>query len=55
MSDGSGHGAIALGALLGGQAADGVGITAAMWVGGGLALAALVATAEGRAPTTGRV
>ncbi|WP_138904951.1 MFS transporter [Streptomyces albidochromogenes] len=47
------NGAIALGALLGGQAADGIGITSAMWVGGGLALAALVATAVGRAPTTG--
>ncbi|MGW7056192.1 MFS transporter [Streptomyces sp. NPDC054887] len=49
------NGAIALGALLGGQAADGIGITSAMWVGGGLALAALVATAVGRAPTTGRL
>lgn len=49
------NGAIALGALLGGQAADGIAITSAMWVGGGLALAALVATAVGRAPTTGRL
>ncbi|WP_327350809.1 MFS transporter [Streptomyces sp. NBC_01304] len=36
------NGAIALGALIGGRAADGIGITAVMWLGGGLALAALV-------------
>ncbi|MDG4857993.1 MFS transporter [Streptomyces sp. T-3] len=35
------NGAIALGALVGGLAADGIGITAVMWLGGGLALAAL--------------
>ncbi|MEU3712878.1 MFS transporter [Streptomyces catenulae] len=49
------NGAIALGALLGGQAADASGITSAMWVGGGFALAALVATAVGRAPASGRL
>ncbi|MFJ1958971.1 MFS transporter [Streptomyces microflavus] len=44
------NGAIALGALIGGLAADGVGITAVMWVGGALAVGALVTTAVGRSP-----
>ncbi|NLU68699.1 MFS transporter [Streptomyces sp. HNM0574] len=48
------NGAIALGALVGGRAADGVGLTAAMWVGGALAVAALPAAATGRAPVSGR-
>ncbi|WP_411082151.1 MFS transporter [Streptomyces sp. cmx-18-6] len=44
------NGAIALGALVGGLAADGVGVTAVMWVGGALAVGALVTTAAGPAP-----
>ncbi|MFJ1741060.1 MFS transporter [Streptomyces microflavus] len=44
------NGAIALGALIGGLAADGVGITAVMWVGGALVVGALVTTAVGRSP-----
>ncbi|MGW8377517.1 MFS transporter [Streptomyces sp. ODS28] len=48
------NGAIALGALVGGQAADGAGITSAMWLGGGLAVLALIATLTGRAPATGK-
>ncbi|MER5815921.1 MFS transporter [Streptomyces californicus] len=44
------NGAIALGALVGGLAADGIGVTAVMWVGGALAVGALVTTAAGRAP-----
>ncbi|MGW7227210.1 MFS transporter [Streptomyces cyaneofuscatus] len=44
------NGAIALGALVGGLAADGIGTTAVMWVGGALAVGALVTTAAGRAP-----
>jgi predicted MFS family arabinose efflux permease len=47
------NGAIALGALLGGLVADGIGITAVMWLGG--ALAALVTTAAGRAPADGKL
>ncbi len=45
------NGAIALGALIGGLAADGIGSTAVMWVGGALALGALVTTTVGRSPT----
>ncbi|MBT2428995.1 MFS transporter [Streptomyces sp. ISL-112] len=45
------NGAIALGALIGGLAADGIGITAVMWVGGALAVGALVTTTVGRSPT----
>ncbi|MFD6803273.1 MFS transporter [Streptomyces cyaneofuscatus] len=44
------NGAIALGALIGGLAADGIGTTAVMGVGGALAVGALVTTAAGRAP-----
>ncbi|MGA4841890.1 MFS transporter [Streptomyces sp. G45] len=42
--------AIALGALVGGRVADGAGVTSALWVGGGLAVAALavVVVAGGR-------
>ncbi|MFE3183034.1 MFS transporter [Streptomyces violascens] len=47
------NGAIALGALAGGLAADGAGVTAVMWLGGGLAVAALAVTALGRAPSSG--
>jgi predicted MFS family arabinose efflux permease len=48
------NGAIALGAFAGGRIADGFGVTSVMWAGGVLALAALLATASGRAPS-GRV
>ncbi|WP_435847502.1 hypothetical protein [Streptomyces cyaneofuscatus] len=44
------NGAIALGALVAGLAADGIGTTAVMWVGGALAVGALVTSAAGRAP-----
>ncbi|MFD3413035.1 MFS transporter [Streptomyces cyaneofuscatus] len=44
------NGAIALGALIGGLAADGIGITAVMWVGGALTVGALVTIVVGRAP-----
>ncbi|MEV5973477.1 MFS transporter [Streptomyces sp. NPDC051921] len=44
------NGAIALGALLGGLTADGVGVTAVMWLGGGLAAAAFAVTAFGGSP-----
>ncbi|MFD3790009.1 MFS transporter [Streptomyces cyaneofuscatus] len=44
------NGAIALGALIGGLAADGIGITAVMWVGGALAVGAPVTIVVGRAP-----
>lgn len=44
------NGAIALGALTGGLAADGFGTTAAMWLGGVLAGAALLTAAFGSAP-----
>ncbi|MFE7796393.1 MFS transporter [Nocardia sp. NPDC057440] len=47
--------AIAMGALVGGFAADGIGITAAMWLGGGLAGAALLTAAFGQAPAGGRL
>ncbi|MET9346984.1 MFS transporter [Streptomyces termitum] len=49
------NGAIALGALVGGLTADGAGIEAVMWLGGGLALAALLVAALGRAPESGRL
>ncbi|MFF3981424.1 MFS transporter [Streptomyces sp. NPDC055808] len=48
------NGAIALGALAGGLVADGAGVTAVMWLGGGLAIAALAVTALGKAPSSGR-
>ncbi|MFD3881193.1 MFS transporter [Streptomyces microflavus] len=44
------NGAIALGALIGGLAADGIGITAVMWVGGALSVGALVTTTVGGSP-----
>ncbi|MCX5155582.1 MFS transporter [Streptomyces sp. NPDC001553] len=49
------NGAIALGALVGGLAADGAGVSAVMWLGGALAAGALLATALGRAPDSGRL
>ncbi|MFD6156872.1 MFS transporter [Nocardia sp. NPDC060256] len=42
--------AIALGALLGGRAADAFGISSAMWLGGALVLVALTIAAASRAP-----
>ncbi|MEU7138230.1 MFS transporter [Nocardia sp. NPDC046473] len=42
--------AIALGALVGGRAADAFGISSAMWLGGALALVALTIAAASRAP-----
>ncbi|MFG2138689.1 MFS transporter [Streptomyces sp. NPDC048650] len=47
------NGAIALGALVGGRAADGWGATGVMWLGGALAAGALVTVAVGRAPGQG--
>ncbi|MFJ9680082.1 MFS transporter [Streptomyces sp. NPDC101194] len=47
------NGAIALGALLGGLVADGIGITAVMWLGAALAVAAVATAASGRAPADG--
>ncbi|MFD5397181.1 MFS transporter [Streptomyces sp. NPDC127097] len=47
------NGAIALGALAGGRAADGWGVTGVLWLGGGLAVGALVAVAVGRGPVRG--
>ncbi|QIK07729.1 MFS transporter [Streptomyces sp. ID38640] len=44
------NGAIALGALVGGRAADGWGAVGVMWLGGTLAVGALVAVGVGRAP-----
>ncbi|MFJ9409079.1 MFS transporter [Streptomyces sp. NPDC101393] len=44
------NGAIALGALAGGRAADGWGASGVMWLGGALALAALVTASVGRGP-----
>ncbi|WP_330478136.1 MFS transporter [Streptomyces platensis] len=44
------NGAIALGALAGGRAADGWGATGVMWLGGALAVGALVAAGVGRGP-----
>ncbi|MFG2292743.1 MFS transporter [Streptomyces sp. NPDC048603] len=49
------NGAIALGALLGGLTADGIGVTAVMWLGGGLAVTALAVTALGKSPDSGRL
>ncbi|GLY63384.1 MFS transporter [Amycolatopsis taiwanensis] len=49
------NGAIALGALCGGLAADGAGVTTVMWLGGALAVGALLAVGLGRAPATGRL
>ena len=49
------NGAIALGALLGGLAADVAGVNAVMWWGGGLAAGALVVTALGKSPEGGRL
>ncbi|MFB7088175.1 MFS transporter [Streptomyces sp. NPDC056296] len=46
------NGAIALGAFVGGRAVDGLGTRSVLWLGGSLALAALVVTALGRAPAT---
>lgn len=46
------NGAIALGALVGGLAADGFGTRSVLWLGGALALGALVVTALGRVPST---
>nr|WP_202551457.1 MFS transporter [Streptomyces sp. SID8352] len=45
------NGAIALGAFAGGRAADGPGIEAVLWLGGALALGALLVSALGRAPS----
>ncbi|MEU9118574.1 MFS transporter [Streptomyces sp. NPDC048506] len=47
------NGAIALGALLGGQAADGWGAAGVMWLGGALAVGAWVTVAVGRGPGRG--
>ncbi|MGW6863183.1 MFS transporter [Streptomyces sp. NPDC054901] len=47
------NGAIALGALVGGLAADGAGVNAVMWLGGVLGAGALVVTALGKAPDRG--
>ncbi|WP_432141365.1 MFS transporter [Streptomyces sp. bgisy084] len=44
------NGAIALGALAGGRAADGWGATGALWLGGALAVGAMVAVGVGRGP-----
>ncbi|MFF4696829.1 MFS transporter [Streptomyces chattanoogensis] len=44
------NGAIALGALTGGRAADGWGVVGVMWLGGALAAGALVTAGTGRAP-----
>ncbi|UUU37045.1 MFS transporter [Streptomyces sp. CA-210063] len=46
------NGAIALGALVGGLAVDGFGTRSVLWLGGALALGALVVTALGRVPAT---
>lgn len=43
-----------MGALAGGLVADGAGVTAVMWLGGGLAVAALAVTALGKTPSSGR-
>ncbi|MFF6778933.1 MFS transporter [Streptomyces sp. NPDC012637] len=47
------NGSIALGALVGGLAADGSGIEAVMYLGAALAVGALAVTALGRAPVSG--
>jgi predicted MFS family arabinose efflux permease len=44
------NGAIALGAFAGGRMADGFGIRSVLWLGGALALGALMVTAFGRVP-----
>ncbi|MGW2633548.1 MFS transporter [Streptomyces chattanoogensis] len=44
------NGAIALGALTGGRAADGWGVVGVLWLGGALAAGALVTVGTGRAP-----
>ncbi|MFE9116337.1 MFS transporter [Streptomyces sp. NPDC007172] len=49
------NGAIALGALAGGLAANAAGVGAVLWLGGGLAAAALAVTALGTAPASGRL
>ncbi|WP_370415263.1 MFS transporter [Streptomyces fradiae] len=49
------NGSIALGAFVGGLAADGSGIEAVMYLGAALAAGALVVTAVGRAPAAGRL
>ncbi|MCX2181902.1 MFS transporter [Streptomyces sp. SKN60] len=49
------NGSIALGAFVGGLAADGSGIEAVMYLGAALAAGALVVTAAGRAPAAGRL
>lgn len=48
------NGAIALGALVGGRAVDGIGIRSPLWVGVGLALAAVAVAAVGRDPRVRR-
>ncbi|MGC7095995.1 MFS transporter [Amycolatopsis lurida] len=45
--------AIAAGALAGGRIADGLGVTAVLWLGGALAIAAAVVAGLGRAPESG--
>ncbi|MFE6104271.1 MFS transporter [Streptomyces laurentii] len=47
------NGSIALGALLGGQAADGFGVEAVLYLGAALAAGGLAVTALGRAPSEG--
>jgi len=49
------NGSIALGAFVGGLAADGAGIEAVMYLGAVLAVGALAVTAVGRAPASGRL
>ncbi|MET8505370.1 MFS transporter [Streptomyces sp. NPDC004787] len=49
------NGSIALGAFVGGLAADGAGIEAVMYLGAALAVGALLVTAVGRAPVAGRL
>ncbi|MFC9235976.1 MFS transporter [Streptomyces decoyicus] len=48
------NGAIALGALVGGRAADGLGVVGVMWLGGALAVGALVTVGVGRGPVRER-
>ncbi|TDC23300.1 MFS transporter [Streptomyces sp. 8K308] len=45
------NGAIALGAFLGGRMADGFGTRSVLWLGGALAVGALLVTARGRIPS----
>ncbi|MEU7027669.1 MFS transporter [Streptomyces sp. SBR177] len=49
------NGSIALGAFVGGLAADGAGIEAVMYLGAALAVGALLVTALGKAPAAGRL